>query len=252
MKKSLLLLVFCFLFLSVNQVIASEIDDQNVAQLLANAKKIRSYGDYCWEMEFIGNWKIPFEFDEFRLYVMDTDVIKNPKGNYSYPDFIRHFVRSPQKEFKPKDKALVVCLPVDISFNQFKESIFKPWGQQTKAGSSKSWLFPKFGKGVLAKSGGHYGHTWLTGVRSIQDFMCLGENDPNIIKIDGDTITFKSIGYICFEPTHTKKDGWADNLFADKWEDENGENQLGKRLEANQTYTLHFLRQYNLPKGWDN
>jgi len=249
-KKTLALLVFCSLLLSVGRASASELDDQNTMQLLANTSKVRSYGDFCWEMEFTGDWKIPFEYDEFRFYVMDTDAIRTPKGNYSYPNFSRQFVRSLKKEFKPKDKALVVCLPVEISFNQFKESIFKPWGQQTKAGSSKTWLFPRFGKGVLAKSEGHYGHTWLTGVRSIQDFMCLGKNDPQIIKIDGDTITFKSYGYICFEAQH--KENWPDNPFADKWQDEEGNNLLGRRLEAGKTYTLTFLRSFNLPSGWDD
>lgn len=228
---------------------ASELDDQNVSVLLDNATKVRSYGDYCWEMEFTGNWKIPFEYDEFRLYVMDLDVVKTPKGNYSYPQFSKQFTRSLKKEFKQGDRAFVICLPAAISFNQFKESIFKPWGQQEKAGTSKNWLFPRLGKVFYAKQEHGYGHTWLTGVRAIQDFICLGKDDPRIIKIDGDSITFKPYGYLCFEPTH--KENWPDNPFADKWEDETGQNLVDKRLEADKTYTLTYKRATTLPKGWD-
>ena len=142
-------LIFCSLFLGIAS--ASELDDRNIARLLSSADKVRSYGDFCWEMEFTGDWKIPLEFDAFRLYAMDVGVLKNPKGNYTYPQFTKQFIRSLKKEFQQGDKALVVCLPGEISFNQFKESIFKPWAQQAKAGGSKTWLFPKFSKGVLAR-----------------------------------------------------------------------------------------------------
>lgn len=228
---------------------ANELDDRNVANLFAAADKVRSYGDFCWEVKFKDEWQAPQKSSEqgdFRLYVMPMKVLRRPKqGDFGYPDMEAHFLRTNEK-FEPGGRALAVCLPADISFKQFTSEIFTPWIVIERAGSSPEWRFITHKGGVYAKP--KIKNFWLTGVRAIQDFVCVGADDPNLAKVEGGSITFKTRDEVSFDPADRPS---KEDPFADKWVDEQEQSMLGRRLEAGETYTLTFIGDNNMPNGWE-
>jgi hypothetical protein len=227
---------------------ANELDDQNVANLFAVADKVRSYGDFCWEVRFKDTWQAPqksLEQGDFRLYVMPMKALNRPRpGDFDYPDMEAQFLRT-NEEFKLDSRALVVCLPSDISFKRFTSEIFTPWIVIRPVGRSPKWRFIPHNGAFYAKP--KIKNFWLTGVRAIQDFVCVGADDPNLAKVEGNTITFKTRDEVSFDPTNRPS---KEDPFADKWVDEQGQSMLDRKLEAGKTYSLTFTGDNKIPKGW--
>ncbi|GHV47226.1 hypothetical protein FACS1894204_10360 [Synergistales bacterium] len=241
---------------------ASELDDKRVANLFSVATKTRSYGDFCWEVKFTGEWEIPkgsAEPSDFKFYAMEMSALNRPKGvgDFGYGDFRKQFVRT-LRAFKPNDRALVICLPNDFSFEKYLRYGFMPWIDVARVGTNKTWLFIKNDGKIYAKPNWRRFYGWLTGVKAIQDFICLGANDPNVLKVEGNTITFKPRDDISFRPEDVKdlteqiSSGKAPllNQFFSKWQDDKGANIQGSVLKAGQTYTLTFTGDNPMPKGW--
>ena len=237
---------------------ANEIDDRNVAELFSVAKKIRSYGEETWLVEFTGDWKKPkwtsVEFrtpgepaPDFRFHTMETEVLRTPSGNWRYVDFMKQFAQI-DKDFKKGDKALVVLLYKDLTFKQFREKIFKPWIQTTKNHGAKGWTYVKHDSQWLAKDDFFINHGWMTGIKSAQDFVCAGAGDKNIVKIEGDCITFIPRTNVCFDPSH---DGGG-RAFLSIWQDENGIplQGSGRTLKPGEKVTLLIHPMYRMPIGW--
>jgi hypothetical protein len=241
--------VICAVMFMYGAAGANELDDRNVKNLFTVADKVRSYGDFCWEVKFKGEWQAPQKSSEqgdFRLYTMPMRALRRPKpGNFDYPDMEAQFLRTNEK-FKADDRALVVCLPSDISFKRFTSDVFTPWIVINPAGKSPEWRFINHNGGFHAKP--KIKNFWLTGVRAIQDFVGVGANDPNLVKVEGNSITFKTRDEVSFDPANRPS---KDDPFADKWVDEQGQSMLGRKLEADKTYTLTFIENNNMPKGWE-
>jgi hypothetical protein len=240
---------------------ANEPDDKRVADLFSVAEKVRSYGDYCYEVKFTGEWEAPgtsLEKSDFNIYVMELSVLDRPRGDFNYNrEFRKQFIRSKRK-FNAGESALVACVPVEISFNDYKGVIFTPWVKMSQAGSSKRWLFIKSGADVYAKPKWPLCHYWLTGPKAIQDFICYGADDPNVVKADGNSITFKVRDDISFKPDVVKafyelsesgKESFLTRFFT-QWKDDSGESIMGRVLEAGKTYTLTFSGGVKMPEGW--
>jgi hypothetical protein len=246
----------CWVFLAVCAAVfmcgaagANELDDRNVTNLFTVADKVRSYGDFCWEVRFKDEWQAPQKSSEqgdFRLYAMPMKALKRPKpGNFDYPDMEAQFLRTNNK-FKPDDSALVVCLPSDISFKRFTSEIFTPWIVIRPAGRSPEWRFVPHKGAFYAKP--RIKNFWLTGVRAVQDFVCVGADDPNLAKVEGSSIIFTTRDEVSFDPADRPS---KEDPFADKWVDEQGQSMVGRKLEAGKTYTLTFTGDNNMPMGWE-
>lgn len=255
MKKIVIaLLLVLFSFICCTAAIANEIDDQNVAELFAAAQKVRPYGDDCWEVKFHAEWKLP-EWNPlgdnatFRFYALEPDALKRPLvGNYSYPDHIKKFIPITKRTFAPGENALIICLPQNMKFADYREHVFKPWVEQDNKGRSDEWTFIKVGSKWLAKNNWHINHTWYDGVRSIQDFACYGSKDKNLIKIEGNSITFIPRTEICFNAKH-----YGSNIYLYQWKDAEGETlaSTGRALEPGKQVTITFEARAPRPKGWD-
>ena len=178
---------------------------------------------------------------------MDVKAVDRPvTGDYSYPDYIRQFIPLRERVFKAGDRILIVCLPKDLKFADFREHVFKPWVVQGNKGRSKEWTFIKSGPKWLAKSTWHVNHAWLTGTRAVQDFVCLGADDKNIVAIDANSITFTPRTAVCFTANHHK----GDNPYLQIWTDEDGKPMRGYSLEPDRQVTLK-VDPLPRPKGWD-
>jgi hypothetical protein len=123
MKKALLFVLgFVVIFgMLACPATANELDDKRVEDLFSVATKVRSYGDFCWEVSFTGEWEIPkgsVAPSYFKFYVMEMSVLNRPNGgDFGYGNFRKQFVRS-LRVFKPNDRALVVCLPNNFPFEK--------------------------------------------------------------------------------------------------------------------------------------
>ncbi|GHV29330.1 hypothetical protein FACS1894167_08490 [Synergistales bacterium] len=239
---------------------ANELDDKRVADLFSVAAKVRSYGDYCWEVKFTGEWETPgvsLEKSDFNLYVMELSVLNRPQGDFNYEDFKKQFARI-RRKFNAGESALVACVPAEISFNEYKDAIFTPWVKMSHAGESKNWLFIKSGANVYAKPKWRIYCYWLTGPKAIRDFICYGADDHNAVKVEGNSITFTTRDEISFKPDVVKKfyelaeSGKEPFLtqFFTQWKDDSGESIVGRVLEAGKTYTLNFTGGVKMPEGW--
>ena len=253
MKKiTIVLLLVSLSFIYSTAAIANEIDDQNVAELFSAAQKIRSYGDDCWEVLFEKNWTLPdwSPFDDkadFRFYAMDLEVLRRPSGDYNYQTFTKQFARSTKKTFAPGERALIVCLPQDMKFDDYKTHLFRPWVVQEIQGRSREWTFIKLGSKWLAKQTWLVEHTWYAGTRSIQDFACTGKGDKNIAAITRDSITFTPRTEICFQEDHYKEN----NPYLHMWKDADGNPVAGKSFEPGKEITLKIDPPAK-PKGWED
>ena len=151
MKKALFIwLLILPMFLLVPFAQASEIDEENIRELISKAEIVPglTYGRETRRVILTEDWTIPrwdiFGDAEFRFFVMNPNVLRTPRGG-RYQDFITNITGANRGSYEKGDEILVVLLHKDIDFNTFKHWIFRPWLKFERDFGSQNWSYVRIG-----------------------------------------------------------------------------------------------------------
>lgn len=251
-----IILGFIFLLLLNVTAGANETDDKNIKELFDASKKIRPYGEETWLLELTKPYSLPnyteqvldpgIKNPEYKIYAMESSAIDNKKSDPTYPDFYRQFQISERESFSPGNQILFVCLPKDITFNDFRENIFRPWIPLERKATNKNWLNVTAGGKMYRKPKFHQNHGWIFGVRSIRDFIMFGqEGKIENIDIEKNEITFIAPSAVCFYPGDN--DG-KNKMYVYEWSSPDGKPL--ETLNEGKKYTLKGTGKRLPPAIW--